>query len=227
MNERSERELLTGWGGPAPSAADVRTPTTVDDLAKSVLDAPARGIVARGLGRAYNDAAQNAGGMVVDATDVNQPRSWHPDPDGVITLPAGVSLDTLLRRVVPQGYFVPVSPGTRFVTVGGALAADVHGKNHHRDGSFANHVHAARLALPSGEVVTIGPGADQQPELFWATAGGMGLTGVLVDVTVKLPSIESSYLAIDVDTVNDLDSVMSLMHERDEEYHYSVAWIDL
>src|SRR5207249_2464432 len=105
---------------------------------------------------------------------------------------AGVSLDTLLRRVVPLGYFVPVSPGTRFVTIGGALAADVHGKNHHHDGSFANHVLAARMALPSGEVVEIGPGPSQHPDLFWATAGGLGLTGIILDVTVRLPAIESS-----------------------------------
>jgi decaprenylphospho-beta-D-ribofuranose 2-oxidase len=107
----NEPHLFSGWGRTVPTAAELRTPSTVADLAKSVLDPPERGVVARGLGRAYNDAAQNAGGVVIDATGVNEPATWQPDADGVITLPAGVSFDALLRNVVPRGYFVPVSPG--------------------------------------------------------------------------------------------------------------------
>ena len=160
----------------------------------------ARGVIARGLGRAYGDAAQNAGGLVLDTTNTGATTGIRV-VDGTVTVPAGTSLDALMAEVVPQGYFLPVSPGTRFVTIGGAIAADVHGKNHHIDGSFANHVRSLRLAVPGGKVLDIGPGDDQQPELFWATAGGMGLTGVILDATIALPRIETSLLLVDTDRV--------------------------
>jgi decaprenylphospho-beta-D-ribofuranose 2-oxidase len=143
--------------------------------------------------------------------------------DGVVTVSAGTSLHALMQAYVPHGFFLPVSPGTRFVTVGGAIAADVHGKNHHADGSFINHVQSMRLALPNGEVVDINP----SDELFWATAGGMGLTGVIVDATIVLRSIESSAVLVDTDRLPDLDAALAAMSEGDADYHYSAAWIDL
>ena len=219
----TERIELTGWGRAMPTAAEVRTPTNPDDLAKGVLDAGRRGVIARGLGRSYGDAAQNAGGIVLDATGtepVEQPPVGH---DGVVTVSAGTSLSALMQAYVPRGFFLPVSPGTRFVTVGGAIAADVHGKNHHADGSFINHVQSLRLALPAGEVVDLTP----QDDLFWATAGGMGLTGVIVDATIVLRGIESSAVAVDTDRLPDLDATLAAMSEGDAGYHYSAAWIDL
>ncbi len=218
---------LAGWGRtPRSVAAAVLKPTERDDLAKAVLapEVGRRGVIARGLGRSYGDSAQNAGGVVVDATDVDHP--WALPADGnVVRLPAGLSIDALLREVVPRGYFVPVTPGTRFVTIAGAIASDIHGKNHHRAGTFAQHVRSLRLALPSGDVVEIGP--DRDPELFWATAGGMGLTGVILDADVALTPISSAYLSVDTDRAADLDAVMALMAEGDDSYTYSVAWIDL
>ncbi|HEX2382823.1 MAG TPA: FAD-binding protein, partial [Acidimicrobiales bacterium] len=155
MTER-ERKLLTGWGRAMPSAAELRVPADVDELAADLVDAGERGAIARGLGRAYGDAAQNAGGTVLDTTGTGAAGAIRV-VDGVVTVPAGTSLDTLMAHVIPQGFFVPVSPGTRFVTVGGAIAADVHGKNHHVDGSFANYVRSLRLAIPNGKVLDIGP----------------------------------------------------------------------
>jgi decaprenylphospho-beta-D-ribofuranose 2-oxidase len=225
-DDRGGWKLLTGWGRAMPSAAEVRVPAHTDDLAAEVADVGPRGVIARGLGRAYGDAAQNAGGVVLDTTGTGA-ASGIRVVDGDVTVPAGTSLDVLMAQVIPQGYFVPVSPGTRFVTVGGAIAADVHGKNHHRDGSFANYVRSIRLAIPNGKVLDIGPGEDQQPDLFWATAGGMGLTGVILEATVSLLRIESSSVLVDTDRVGDLDTVMGMMDESDERYHYSVAWIDL
>jgi decaprenylphospho-beta-D-ribofuranose 2-oxidase len=205
------------------SAAEVRTPTTTDELAKGVLDVGSRGVIARGLGRSYGDASQNAGGVVLDATGT-QPDTFPPvGRDGVVTVSSGTSLEALMQAYVPQGFFLPVSPGTRFVTVGGAIASDVHGKSHHTDGSFMNHVRSLRLAIPTGDVVEVTP-ADV---LFWATAGGMGLTGVVLDATIVLRRIESSALQVDTDRLPDLDAALSAMSEGDDQYHYSAAWIDL
>ena len=114
-------------------------------LAATVKDLPARGGITRGLGRSYGDAAQNGGGIVMRLIDAPT-RSVVDAAAATVTVPAGVSLDELLRHIVPRGFFVPVTPGTRFVTIGGAIASDIHGKNHHVDGSFGNHVRAAVAA---------------------------------------------------------------------------------
>jgi len=202
----------------APTAADV-VPL---DQTGPILAPRSRGILARGLGRSYGDAAQNAGGTIVDAT-VHDSLIAIDRRGATAQVAAGVSLDRLLQRLVPLGFFVPVTPGTRFVTVGGAIAADVHGKNHHRDGSIGNHIRSMNLATPRG-VVAVSP--ELEPDLFWATTGGMGLTGIVLDATLSLPRIETSLLQVDTDRTSDLDGVLALMTEGDHRYHYSVAWID-
>ena len=131
-----------------------------------------------------------------------------------------------MRVIVPRGFFVPVTPGTRTVSVGGAIAADIHGKNHHRTGSFCDHVTSLRLLVPSGEILDIGP--EHRPDLFWATAGGMGLTGIVVDATFRCPRIETSRLVVDTDRTTNFDALLQTMidEEDDPRYPYSVAWID-
>jgi len=219
------RQMLTGFAGTAPTPAEVVRPEDVEGFSAAASDAGDRGVVPRGLGRSYGDAAQNAGGVALQTTQVAGVRWIDPDA-GLARLDAGLSLDALLRWGVPQGWFAPVSPGTRFVTIGGAIAADVHGKNHHVAGSFANHVRSLDLLLPAkGDVVTIGP--DHDPELFWATVGGMGLTGVIVRADVQLKAIGSASVSVDTEKCTDLDDVMSRMADRDDQYGYSVAWLDL
>lgn len=218
---------LVGWGRTAPTGSDVRQPTSPIELARALPTASPRGLIARGLGRSYGDAAQNAGGTVVDTRDVaaftilDDPSADH----AVVTADAGTTIDRLLHALVPQGLFVPVTPGTRYVTVGGAIAADIHGKNHHRSGSWCDHVISLRLQLADGSVVDIGP--DRDSALFWATAGGLGLTGVVLDATFRCPRIGSSRLTVDTDRARDLDAVLDLMATGDDAYAYSVAWIDL
>ena len=224
MSDAPEGELrtLTGWGRTAPSTARVVPIDDAADVDSLLRQASNRGLIARGLGRSYGDAAQNADGTVLDATTLSRIRDLDLQR-GVVRVDAGVGLDALMRVIVPLGYFVPVSPGTRHVTVGGAIAADIHGKNHHVDGSFARHVESFTLHAPKGTFTLT---AKDDPDLFWGTAGGMGLTGVITDAEVRLLPIETSRIAVDTERVPDLDTLVVKMVEGDAGYRYSVAWVD-
>lgn len=217
---RPARRSLTGWGRTSPSTADVVSVGTDEQVAEAVMRAGTRGVVVRGCGRSYGDAAQNGGGTVLDLGQHDAVLDLDPET-GRLTVGSGVTLDHLMRTLVPRGWFVPVTPGTRHVSVGGAVASDVHGKNHHVDGSFGQHVTGIDLLTADGRVRHITP-ADP---LFWATVGGMGLTGVILRVTLRMTPVETAYLVVDTDRCDDLDTVMAAMGE-DDPYPYSVAWLD-
>jgi decaprenylphospho-beta-D-ribofuranose 2-oxidase len=217
------REVVTGWGRNPSSVSQVTRPSTPDELAMAVKTAGPRGAIARGLGRSYGDQAMNAGGLVVDATLVSGLLELD-ERAGTARVLAGTSLDALLREIVPRGWFVQVTPGTSRITVGGAIANDVHGKGHHASGSFAAHVRSMVLALPDGTRRTLTP--TDTPDEFWATCGGLGLTGTVVEATIALRRIETSLLKVDSDRVPDLDTLLTLLLEGGRRYHYSVAWVD-
>ncbi len=216
--------MLWGWGRTAPTAANLVHATTLDEQLAAVGAVDDRGVLARGLGRGYGACAQNAGGIVIDGPSRSGLLAVDLDAATIRVL-AGTSLADLMRWLVPLGLFVPVTPGTRLVTVGGAIAADIHGKNHHVKGSWGSHALSMRLIDGHGQLLDVSPTTD--PELFWATVGGMGLTGIIADATVKMQPIESSQLVVDTDRTQDLDEVMTLMVEGDDHYDYSVAWIDI
>jgi len=215
---------LTGWGRIAPSSAELAEPSGAGDAAALLKTAtPSRGLIARGLGRSYNNAAQCGGGLVVSTARLN--RITELDRvRGLAACEAGVSLEQLMVAGLPAGWFVPVSPGTRQVTIGGAIAADVHGKNHHVAGSFARHVRSFDLMLPSGEQRTVTP--EDDPALFWATVGGMGLTGLILRAAVQLKRVATSRVRVDTVRTADIDETMAVLAEHDRRYGYTVAWSD-
>lgn len=222
----SDAARLTGWGRTAGTVGRVVEPAAAGDVQAIVAGAGERGVLARGLGRSYGDAAQSGGGTVLDVSALATVRL--DAATGTVTVGAGASLDALLRVIVPAGYFIPVSPGTRMVTVGGAIAADVHGKNHHVDGTLGSHVSGLTLVDGHGELRVLRPDAEHPDQVaeFWATVGGMGLTGVVTEATFDLIAITSSRISVDTERGADLDDVMARMIVRDDDYRYSVAWID-
>jgi len=218
----STPERLTGWGRTAPSMATVLQPRDAEaaiDAVRAPGDRPH--LAFRGLARSYGDAAQSAGGTVIETTAMTAVPAFDRTT-GIIRTEAGLSIDALLRRTVPAGWFIPVTPGTRMVTLGGAVAADVHGKNHHREGSLSRHVLALTLVTPDGTVHELGP----EDELFDATAGGMGLTGLVTHVTLQLLPVRTAYLAVETARAPNLAALMSLLETHDAQHRYSVAWID-
>ncbi len=211
---------LAGWGRTARTVSAVTRPAFVDDVVRSL--AGTRHVVARGMGRSYGDAAQCSGGLTLDVTGLDRIGEVD-EATGTVQVEGGANLHELMKRIVPAGWFVGVTPGTRYVSVGGAIAADVHGKNHHRDGSFVRHVVEMTLVTPTG-LETVSP--DMDPELFWATAGAMGLTGVVVRATLGLIPVETSLMWVATRRFSRLDDLMAAMEDTDHEYRYSVAWLD-
>ncbi len=227
---------LTGFGRTAPSVAQVLATPDVELIAKAVREAndpgpssPAflrRGVLARGLGRSYGDQACNGGGLVIEMTALNRIHSISAE-SAVADVDAGVSLDQLMKAALPFGLWVPVLPGTRQVTVGGAIASDIHGKNHHSAGSFGNHVQSMDLLMADGEVRTLTPDGPDS-ELFWATVGGNGLTGIVVRARIAMTRTETAYFIADGIATRDLDETVAVHQDGSEDnYTYSSAWFDL
>lgn len=223
MNGDYRRTVLTGWGRTSPVASWVADVAPAE-IAEHLKDSSGRGVLVRGLGRSYGDAAQNSGGRVVRLRDAAS-RAVIDDGVATVTVGAGASLDDLMRILVPRGYFVPVTPGTRYVTVGGAIASDIHGKNHHVEGSFGNHVTRMSIVVADGTTVEASPSSNA--DLFWATIGGMGLTGVVVEATFRLLRIETSRCLVDTVRCRNFDDLVAHMSVGDESWRYSVAWVDL
>lgn len=214
--------LLTGWGLTMPTRARVVQARDVAEVVDAVTTRGPRGVLARGAGRSYGDAAQNAGGTVIDVAALDDVEVL---PDGDVVAGAGALFSRLVPELLSRGRFLPVTPGTRFVTVGGAVAADVHGKNHHRDGSFGAHVRWVDIVTADGAVRRLST-EGEDGRLAAATIGGMGLTGVIVAARFATIAAPSSYLRVDTTRHGDLDSLMARMVEIDATRRYSVAWVD-
>jgi decaprenylphospho-beta-D-ribofuranose 2-oxidase len=214
---------LTGWGRTQPSVAAISHEATLAGIAEAVRStAPgSRGILARGLGRSYGDAADNAGGRVV-STDQLRRIGPIDHETGEVDVETGASIGDLLETALPQGWFVPVTPGTRHVSLGGAVAADVHGKNHHRDGSIGAHVLSVDVVDGLGQSHTL---LRQDPR-FGAVLGGMGLAGIVTRVRLVMHRVESASLTVTTRRTHDLDETMATLVADDARHRYTVAWVD-
>jgi FAD/FMN-containing dehydrogenase len=212
------RVRVAGWGRYPVVEADVLHPRTYDDVASAVRGGA---LTPRGLGRSYGDSS--LGDRVLELTGLDHLVAFD-EGTGELTCEAGVSLAAVHDMALPRGWFLPLTPGTRFVTVGGAIASDVHGKNHHRDGSFTDHVSSMRVLVASGEVLDVS--RTSHADLFRATCGGMGLTGVVLEATFTLRPVRSRNIDETVVKTPSLDGALDAFEEH-ASASYSVAWIDL
>ncbi|MFC9183127.1 FAD-binding protein [Streptomyces globisporus] len=213
---------LTGWGRTAPTTAVRFRPRGDEEAAAVVRGRGPRGVIARGLGRSPGDAAQNAGGSVLDLSGLARIGGVDATA-GVVRCDAGVSLERLLRVLLPLGWLPPVLPGTGRVTVGGAIASDLPGLDHRRAGSFTRHVSALELLTADGEVRTVLPGTT----LFDATAGGLGLTGVVLGATLRLRRVTTGLMAVSTERAGDLDDLLARLTAGGDRLPYASAWVDL
>ncbi len=181
-------------------------------------------VLARGYGRSYGDSCLNEGGLLLDTRGLNRVVAFEPER-GILRCEAGVSLAQVLSLIVPHGYFLPVTPGTRWVSLGGAVANDVHGKNHHRAGSFGCHVRAFEVVRSTGERFVCTP--TQHGELFRATIGGLGLTGLLTWVELQLRPVETAWMRVEIIPFEHVRDFFRLSQESDEAWEYTVAWVDV
>jgi decaprenylphospho-beta-D-ribofuranose 2-oxidase len=211
---------LSGWGLYPRSNATLSEPETIGGVKAALFDS---GVIARGLGRSYGDPAMNAGRTVVGMTRLDRVLSFDA-ATGVVRCEAGVSLSQLIDAFAPRGWFPLITPGTRHVTVGGCIANDVHGKAHHAQGSFLESVTSLRLMLASGEVVEAS--RTSNPELFLGCFGGMGLLGIVVEATLQLRRVTTTWFRQRAFAANSLEALLEVMAEQDAVFPYSVANID-
>jgi decaprenylphospho-beta-D-ribofuranose 2-oxidase len=219
-----------GWGGAHPAPVRLLRPATVDelqaglDLCRTTAGGSGRSgeAIPRGMGRSYGDAAQRSGGFVLETTRL---KGFELDrADGTVTAQAGVTLGELLAALVPQGWVVPVLPGTQHVTVAGAIASDIHGKNHGVAGTLGRYVRALGLLTAAGDVRELRSESDEDG-LLAATIGGMGLTGVIMWARIALRALSSPLLSVDTDRARSLDHALELLSAPGGPHR--VAWLDL
>lgn len=210
------KKELSGWGLTAPGLTDVINDNELQPLSNY----SNQKLIPRGCGRSYGDASYVSGGTTVNMTaGVTQLDSGKL----IVRTVSGTTIEQLISEFVPKGLFVPVTPGTKFVTVGGAIAADVHGKNHHMHGSIGSHIEAMVVQTPIGTFETDG---DENTSLHWATIGGMGLTGIIERADIKMVGIETSSMKVSSFRLSNIQDLMKSMKDLDSTSTYTVAWID-
>lgn len=209
---------VSNWGNYPKIPARVYTFAEVEE-ARTLLSQVNQAIP-RGNGRCYGDSALAEN--IISTLHYNKFLAFDPK-NGLLSCQAGVTLAEILDVIVPRGWFLPVTPGTKFITVGGAIASDVHGKNQHKEGTFCEHVVQLELMLANGELVSCS--SHENAELFWSACGGMGLSGLILNVMIRLRPIETAYIRQETIRARNLDHLMDLF-EASTEWTHSMAWID-
>jgi decaprenylphospho-beta-D-ribofuranose 2-oxidase len=210
---------LSGWGRYPRGQASVICPEQISEAVP-----PTEGrTIARGQGRSYGDAALSAGGIVMLTERLSRFLSFD-EKKGLLTAQAGTTLAEVIKEFLPRGWFPAVVPGTKAVSLGGCVAADIHGKNHHRDGAFGAHLKEIEMVLADHSRLRCS--AETESQLFWATVGGMGLTGIITEVALQLVPVASSYLVVQHHQARDLDQSFEMLADRAWDDHYTVVWVD-
>lgn len=181
-------------------------------------------VLARGLGRSYGDSSLNDKGVVAESILMNRFIAFDEET-GILKCEAGVTYKDILDTFVLREWFPAVTPGTKYVTMGGAIASDVHGKNHHNVGSFSSFLLSFKILLASGDIMECS--RTENSDLFWATVGGMGLTGFILEAEIQLKKISSPFLTNRSLKLKNMDELFDKLEEFDADYHYSVAWMDI
>lgn len=214
-----QEEVLSGWGNIPRSINKVMYARDPRELVRLPNDQ----VLSRGLGRSYADQATNTDHVVLKMEKMNHFLSFD-DEKGILHCEAGVSLEEIINHLAPRGWFPMITPGTKYVTIGGAIANDVHGKAHHADGSFVNCVYDFTILLADGRVLRAS--RDEHPDLFWANFGGLGLLGIILTATIQLRRIETTYFRQKAFAAKNLDEMLQAIEDSGKEYSSSVAWID-
>lgn len=212
---------VSGWGRSLHSFTDLQVARPSDG---SLNKRSERGVIARGLGRSHGDSAGNTGGITLDLRKFDGIQI--DTESGIATLGSGVTIQKLEQESLPLGYFPFVVPGTAKVTIGGAIASDIHGKSHHMVGSFSNHLIEMKLLTSDGRERAIFPSGDTS-DLFWSTVGGMGLTGIILEAKIKMHKIETSFVKVAESRTKNLDQLLTTLTDFNQRFLYTVAWVDL
>lgn len=220
---RRSNELLSGWGHFQRALCSTELPDTIGALKSSLADSNGKHVLARGLGRSYGDAAISASSRIIKTEKLNRFLEFNSE-SGLLKCQPGVTFEELLDTFLFAGWFPPVTPGTKHVTMGGAFAADIHGKNHHIDGSFSDFVESIIVLDAAGKPLRCS--RFENADLFWASAGGMGLTGVVSELQLKLLPVETAFIKVRKIRCANLQETFDAIETYEKEYHYSVSWID-